>query len=418
MVKRYLQPRILELLALSRVVTVLGARQVGKTTLVNAIGDVLPDAKFRSLDDPALREAAREDPSAFVADRAATLIIDEVQRAPDLMLSIKERVDRENKSGQFLLTGSADLLDLETTPDTLPGRNVYTRLFGLSQAEIAGRPLPGETIVDEWFSGVFADRRASETGAEPLMPRVATGGYPDALDRPHEAVRLLLDSYVEASVRKQVDEIARVDSKGHMRRILSAVAARTTSVLNVTELGRDIGVNRLTAERYVRLLRDMFLVEAIPAWSRNIDKRQSKPPKVYVSDSAMMAALLGADPVSIDLLREGALAGALIECFVVTELLKVCSFSRLRTDAFHYRDSRGREVDLVLERANLDVIAVEIKKSSTVRADDFHAIDFLADRIGDQLKAGVVLYTGKETLRFGDRKAAVPIEALWAGAPV
>lgn len=418
MVKRYLQPRILELLALSRVVTVLGARQVGKTTLVNAIGDVLPDAKFRSLDDPALREAAREDPSAFVADRAATLIIDEVQRAPDLMLSIKERVDRENKSGQFLLTGSADLLDLETTPDTLPGRNVYTRLFGLSQAEIAGRPLPGETIVDEWFSGVFADRRASETGAEPLMPRVATGGYPDALDRPHEAVRLLLDSYVEASVRKQVDEIARVDSKGHMRRILSAVAARTTSVLNVTELGRDIGVNRLTAERYVRLLRDMFLVEAIPAWSRNIDKRQSKPPKVYVSDSAMMAALLGADPVSIDLLREGALAGALIECFVVTELLKVCSFSRLRTDAFHYRDSRGREVDLVLERANLDVIAVEIKKSSTVRADDFHAIDFLADRIGDQLKAGVVLYTGKESLRFGDRKAAVPIEALWAGAPV
>lgn len=405
------------MLALSRVVTVLGARQVGKTTLVGAIGDGLPDAKFRSLDDPALREAAREDPASFVSDRAATVIIDEVQRAPDLMLSIKERVDRENKPGQFLLTGSADLLDLETTPDTLPGRNVYTRLFGLSQAEIAGQSRPAETIVDAWFGGEFADVNAVETGAEPLMARAATGGYPDALNRPHEAVRLLLDSYVEASVRKQVDEIARVDSRDHMRRILSAVAARTSSVLNVTELGRNIGVNRLTAERYVRLLRDMFLVETIPAWSRNIDQRQSKPPKAYVADSAMMAALIGADPASIDLLREGTLAGALIECFVVTELLKVCSFSRTRTDAYHYRDSRGREVDLVLERANLDVVAVEIKKSSTVRADDFRAIDFLADRIGDQLKAGVVLYAGKETLRFGDRKAAVPIEALWSPTP-
>ncbi|MFY9263837.1 MAG: ATP-binding protein [Solirubrobacterales bacterium] len=411
-------PQIRELLADFRVVTILGARQVGKTTLVRSLAEELPNCRYQTLDAPAELAAALEDPATFVSDPAETIIIDEVQRAPELLLAIKERVDRQNRRGQFLLTGSADLLNLKRVPDTLPGRNVYTRLFGLSQAEIAGidvrRGESDETLIDRWFRSDTASAHEFEPGVASLLSALATGGFPDAQGRPKRALQALLDSYVTASVGREVDEIARVESKDGLRQMLVQIAARAGGTLNVTELGRAARVSQHTAERYTRLLRDMFLIEVLPSWSRNIDQRQTRLPKAYVADSGLHCALLGVDAAGLDPIREGPTIGSTFECFAINELRKLAALSINRPNAYHYRNRDGREIDLILERGNLDVVAIEIKSGAVVRGSDFRAIDYLSDRIGDQLRAGIVLYTGERTLSFGGRKAAVPVRALWA----
>lgn len=417
MIKRHLEPHIRELLASFRVVTLVGARQVGKTTLVRSLADELPDCRYLTLDSPQELEFARADPETFVAVRERTIVIDEIQRAPDLLLAVKARVDRENRPGQFLLTGSADLLNLKRTPDTLPGRNVFVRLFGLSQAEIAGvdaiDPSNGETVIDQFFHSRVPVVERNEPGIASLLPVIAAGSFPDAQNLTAKTRRRLFNSYVTASVEHDVDEIARIDSKDSLRQMLAQIAARTSGTLNITDLGRAAGVSQHTAQRYARVLRDMFLVEILPAWSRNIDQRQTKLPKAYVSDSGLHGALLGVDVAKLDPIRDGPLIGSSFECFAVNELLKLASLSNDIPTAFHHRDRTGREIDLIFELQNRDLVAIEIKSAATVRAEDFRTINHLAAKVKNQLKAGIVIYAGARTVSFGNRRFAVPVNALW-----
>lgn len=414
-ISRAQEVRIRGLLKSFRVVTVIGARQVGKTTTVRSIVDNDPDSRYFTLDSNAVRDLAAEDPESLVDTRASILAIDEVQRVPEILLAVKSVVDSSNRPGQFLLTGSADLMRLPTIPDTLPGRNAFVRLRGLAEVEIVDQATPGAAfqLVDELFQSEVPELDDAAISTVELGQRLSLGSYPGARLNASVHVEDFFDSYIDAMLGHEVDEIARIDSKRGLRHVLSQVATRTSSLLSMSDIGRSAGISQHTVERYLETLQNLFLVERLPAWSRNIDQRQVRMPKAYLSDAGMAAHLLGLDPRQIETVGIGNAMGQLFETFVINEFLKLNDFAETRADAFHYRDRDKHEVDLVLERRNGDIIAIEAKKSSRLSAADSRGLKRLRERVGDQFKAGLIVYSGSQTLQLGNRLYAVPVTALW-----
>lgn len=412
MIERHAEAGIQELLAHMRVVVVLGARQVGKTTVVERIAGMDDDARTVTLDDEVARLAAIDDPVGFVAGLGRFTVIDEVQRAPDLMLAIKSRVDHDRNPGQFLLTGSSNLLTSGVVPDTLPGRAAYVRLMPLSRAEIAGVT---SGVVEALFDGRMPEGGSTQNvGITPLLDEVVAGGYPEVFAMSQSVRDRYFAAYVRSILGRNVDELARVQNHDALTRVLRLVAARSAGQLNVTAIGAEAGLDDKTCRRYVGILEDLFLVQTLPAWSRSIVKRQVKMPKVVIPDTGLLAHLLRIDADRLRADAGGRSVGTFFETFAINEIAKLCSVERETIELFHYRDRDRREIDLILERNDGSAVAIEFKASATVRPVDFRHLDFLAEKVGDQLKCSVVFYTGAEPVQFAPRKFAVPVGALWA----
>ncbi len=395
-----------EALSDTRVVLVNGARQCGKSTLVTRIG-AERDAVWRSLDRASTREAAEFDPSSFV-DVPSLLIVDEVQRVPDLLLAIKETVDADPRPGRFLLTGSARLLGLRGLPDALPGRMETIELWPLSQGEIDGRP---DGFVDAVFAlgaGVRHESAESRTG---YLERIVRGGFPESVARAGRRRRAFLDNYLADLFNRDVMRLSEIEHGPRMHALIRLLAARSGQLLVPGNLAGVLALPQSTVDRYLRLLEEVFLIKRIPAWSRNLSARAVSTPKVAFVDSGIAANVLGQDERA--LARPDGALGGILEGFVTMEIARQLTWSRTRAELFHYRTKDQVEVDIVLEDRRGRVIAIDVKASSTARADDFRGIDHLARRLGDDLVAGLVLYTGTETLAFGEKKRAVPVSALW-----
>ena len=408
LISRSITPLLLEALAESRAVGVLGPRQVGKTTLVRDLLGTASSPRYLTLDDPATREAARLDPTGFVADLEGPTTIDEIQRVPDLLLAIKVRLDRETRPGQFLITGSADILTLPSIRDALPGRVEYVRLWPFTQTELRGA---GDNFVDRLFSRDLPQPVDPPVGRPGYADRVAAGGYPGAHRRTSRARRRFFDDYVSSMVSRDVTEIARLRDAEAVGSLLRLVAARSAGLLNRESLGRALGVDRKTVELHLRILENLLLVRELPAWHPNLSKREVKAPKVYVMDTGMMLALVGADQRK--LVSDASFAGRAFETFVAMELQRLVAWSEDPPRLFHYRDRDGREVDVVMERADGSLVGVEVKSGATVTAADLRGLAHLRDTLGRRFVGGVVLYTGEATLPFGDRLYAAPIAGLW-----
>jgi hypothetical protein len=392
----------------TRVVLVNGARQCGKSTLVAEVGGTR-DARWRSLDRVLTRSAAIDDPTDFVAGDGL-MVIDEVQRVPELILSIKEQVDFvDTRPGRYLLTGSARLLGLRKLPDTLPGRMETVELWPLSQGEIDGAP---DGFIDAIFEQGPALSHDSTENRSSYVERVVRGGFPAALARSTEARRArFFDEYVADLVNRDVIQLYEIERGPEMRALIRLLAARSGQLLVPGALGNELELSRQTAARYVSLLEEVFLIKRIPAWSRNLKTRAVGTSKVCFVDSGIAARLVGADA---DQLKdvEGPL-GPLLEGFVLMELARQLTWSEQTVELFHYRTKDKVEVDAVLENRRGQVVAIEVKAASTVRGADFRGIKHLAERLGDDFIAGVVLHTGEQTLPFGPRLRAMPVSALW-----
>lgn len=401
-------PMVEEALGDTRVVLVNGARQSGKSTLVSRIGDGR-GAEWRTLDRAAMRQAAEFDPTEFVAGAGAgALVIDEVQRVPALLLAIKEVVDRDPRPGRFLLTGSARVLGLRGLPDALPGRMETIELWPLSQGEIDGRP---DGFVDAIFDLGPRLSHATREDRAGYIERVTRGGFPEAVARAPGRRERFHDSYVSDLINRDVVQLSEIERGPQMRSLVRLVAARSGQLLMPGTLGNELGLPQPTVKRYLGLLEEVFLIKRIPAWSRNLTTRAVATPKVAMVDSGIAANLLGLDARSLR--RPTSPLGPLLEGFVAMEIARQLTWSRHRADMYHYRTKDKVEVDLVLEDRRGKVVAMDVKASSSVRAEDFRGVRHLAERLGDDLVAGVVLYTGNETLPFGPRFRAVPISALW-----
>ncbi len=339
-------------------------------------------------------------------------MIDEIQLAPELFRVIKVAVDTDPAPGRFLLTGSARILALRDLPDALPGRMEIIELWPFSQGEIEGTP---DQFVDAAFGPGPALSRTSQLRRRDYLERVVRGGYPEAVRRSPRRRAAFFDSYLTTLIERDVAELSLIERRGELRRLLALLAGRSGGLLVPNALSAQSGIPRSTLGRYLDLLSAVFLVKQIPAWSSGQTHRAVGTPKLTYVDSGIACHLLGQDTTRLG--EPGGAAGAMMENFVLMELARQLTWSDVRASLFHYRTKDMLEVDAVLESADGRVVAIEVKAGATVRAEDLAGLRHLADRIGSRFVAGYVLYTGGQTLPFGEKLRALPIDALWQLAP-
>ncbi|MEV6299630.1 ATP-binding protein [Actinoplanes sp. NPDC051861] len=407
LVPRRVATQVAAALADTRVVLISGARQSGKSTLVRVVaGD--RSALRRDLDREQDRAAAQADPTGFVSF-SELMCIDEIQRIPDLLLAIKATVDEDPRPGRFLLTGSSRLFGLRGAPDALPGRMETVELWPFSQGEIDGTP---DGFIDAAFAEGPTLRHESTVSRADYAARIVRGGLPEAVSRSDGRRRSrFLDSYVQALIDRDVRELVRIEQAPQLRALVRLLAARSAGLIAAGALESELGLSRPTIARYLRILEEVFLIKRIPGWSRNLGSRVTQAPKLVFVDSGIASQQLSVD--THRLLRPGEPLGPLLEGFVISELARQATWSEQLVDIFHYRDHNKVEVDVILENRRRQVVAIEVKASSTVRSDDFRGLRRIGERLGDDLIAGIVLYTGTSTLPFGEKMRAVPVSALW-----
>lgn len=407
LINRGLADTVVDAMQQSRVVALLGARQAGKSTLARMLAaDRLP-ADYLTLDDEPVRSLAAGDPQGFVAGLGRRTIIDEIQRAPELLLAIKSRVDRDGTPGQFLLTGSANLRRMPTVADALPGRVDYLTLWPFTQGEVSERP---EAFLARLLKGEVPAISNAPLGRGEYSDILLAGGFPEARVRAMAARRRFFDSYVTSIVERDVVDTSRVHDPTSVGTLLRLVAARSGSLARYDALARDAGIDGKTAKGHLAVLERLFLVRIRQPWHVNLGQRQVKAPKLYVADPGLLAALIGADARRVR--EDDGFAGALFETFVATELERQASWSSEPLRFWHYREGE-REVDVIIERPSGDIVGIEVKASATVRAHDFRGLVHLRERLGQRLLTGAVLYAGERTLPFGEGLWALPLSALW-----
>ena len=409
--RRGIEDELSDILSVSRAAAITGPRQAGKSTLAKQLqaAGIVPN--YFSLDDQATRTAALSDPDGFALSLPRPSVIDEVQRAPDLMLAIKQILDDDPTPGQFLLTGSADLVTTRIIADALPGRVEYVNLWPLSQAEIVRNRA---SVVDALLAGAPPQVVGATKGRAASAELVVTGGFPGVLSlTPRQRVRYFR-SYTETVLGRDLPEIGQVKlDRSRLVQLLRVLAARTSGLVNYSALGRDLGLDDKTIKAHIELLRQLFLLYRLAPWSVNLGARQVKTPKLMLADSGMAAALIGADAARYAAPDQGTLAGMLLETFVVMELVKQATWSSSAVELYFYRDTEKREVDIVIESLSGDIAAVETKAATSVASTDLRGLELLRRKLGLRFKAGVVVYAGENTLRLSDRIWAMPLPGLW-----
>ncbi len=405
MYERFVEHRVEEALSDTPVVLITGPRRAGKTTLVRKMGEA--GRTYITLDDQTALEAARADPSGFIRglDRA---IIDEIQRAPDLLLAIKKTVDEDYRPGRFLLTGSANVLTLPRVADSLAGRMETLRMLPLSRAEIVGtRP----TFLERLFAGALKGDKQAIVGDD-LVQLALMGGFPEAIARQSERRRQdWARSYLTSVLTRDLRDIAEIEKLTELPKFVRLLAEHSGQLVNYSQLGSSINVSYKTGQRYVALLEQVFLVATLQPWYTNALKRIAKTPKLHFLDSGLLATARGLNFERVKANRE--VFGALLETFVFSEVLKLMTASDLRLTPHHFRDQQMREVDIVLERDDGMIVGIEIKASATVKSSDFGGLRTLAEACKDRFAYGVVLYDSTDFVPFGDKLAAAPLSCLW-----
>lgn len=403
-------PVVLESLTDTRVVVVQGARQVGKTTLVSQVVDHL-GGRLVTFDDQVTRTGATVDPVAFLEQSGDGLLaIDEVQRVPELVLALKLVVDRDRRPGRFLITGSANLLRLPALQDSLAGRAESVDLHGLSQGELAGHR---EGFVDRLLAGDTFSGHSSGLSRADYLELACAGGYPEALSRAGRRRSSWWDNYVRRIVERDAPDVSGLQRLAELPTLLRLLAARNATELNMASLANDSEIPVRTLAPYVELLETLFLVHRIPAWSSNLSKRVVSRPRIALLDTGLAARLNNVTAAGATTDVNATVAGQLLEGFVAAELRRQLSWAEEDARLHHYRDHRGAEVDLLLQTGDGRVAGIEVKATSSVSGRDIRWLTQLRDALGPQFVAGVVLHTGRTTAPFGDRIAAVPMDALW-----
>ncbi len=405
MYERFVEHRVEEALSDTPVVLVTGPRRAGKTTLVRKMGEA--GRTYITLDDQTALEAARTDPSGFIRglDRA---IIDEIQRAPDLLLAIKKTVDEDYRPGRFLLTGSANVLTLPRVADSLAGRMETLRMLPLSRAEIIGvRP----TFLDRLFAGALEGDKQAIVGDD-LVQLSLMGGFPEVIARDTERRRQdWARSYLTSVLTRDLRDIAEIEKLTELPKFVRLLAEHSGQLVNYSQAGSSIDVSYKTGQRYVALLEQVFLVATLQPWFTNALKRIAKTPKLHFLDSGLLATARGLNFERVKANHK--VFGALLETFVFSEVLKLMTASDLRLSPYHFRDQQMREVDIVLERDDGMIVGIEVKASATVKSSDFGGLRTLAEACKDRFAYGVVLYDSTDFVPFGDKLAAAPLSCLW-----
>lgn len=390
------------------VVLLNGARQTGKTTLVQKIASEL-SLRYVTLDDATILSAAADDPQGFIRGLGQRVVIDEVQKVPSLFPAIKLAVDSDRRPGQFLLTGSANVLMLPRMSESLAGRLEIISLMPLSQGELRGKE---EMFVERLFAPGLEIESLTDASEIYLPELLVKGGFPEIHTRMSAKRRQAwFSSYITTILQRDVRDLSNIDGIIEMPRLLALLASRVGGLLNVSELSRSSAIPNSTLKRYLTLLEATFLYQPRPAWSTNLGKRIIKSPKVQMADTGLVCHLAGYDAGRLD--EDATFRGHVLESFVAAELQKQLSWSKIDGSAYNYRTATGQEVDVVLENSRGRLVAIEIKSAASVGKKDFRGITSFADTVGGRFLRGVVLYAGNQPVPFGKNLYALPIASLW-----
>lgn len=406
-IRRHLQAELAVALEDTPVVCLLGPRQCGKSTLAIHHG---PERTYLSLDEAQYLALARTDPQGFVAELPQYVTIDEIQRAPELILAIKLAVDADRQPGRFLLTGSANLLQLPRLADSLAGRMECLYLHPFTESE---KERSKGKFLRTWLDGELEVELTGTRSPAPseLPARIVAGGYPEAHRRTPSRARQWLRQYLRSIIERDILDVARIQDGNDLSQLIELLANRTGTLLNVTELSNATGSTRRTIENHLSILDKLFLIRRLPAWHRNATKRLVKSPKIHLCDSGLAAMLAGLE--AGQWLDERGRFGHLLESFVIAQLTALAGWTDPDLRFWHYRDKDKVEVDCVVSRGT-KIWAAEIKAARTVTAADTKGLERLATLAGRDFQSGIVLHDGSDTIPIaGTPFLAVPISKLW-----
>ena len=394
-------------------VVVEGARQVGKSTLVEHLAQNVEGAVVVSLDDLDTRTAAHDNPSLFVNQGSTLLAIDEIQREPDLFLAIKSSIDRDRRPGRFLVTGSVDVLRAPDNPDSLAGRAATIRLRGLSQGELTG------TLDD--FMG-FVSKLSNPYPHTSALTRadyaalIVQGGYPEVQDQPADIRKNWFRNYVSRILQKDAQIFTRGVQPDRLRSILNLLAGNQGGEFVRSRFANDLDIPDTSMRDSVTALENLFLTDRIPGWSENLTKREISRPKMVISDSGLASYLMGEKEDRLTRLTSPHF-GPLLEGFVAAELMKQQAWTSEPFELYHFRDAARAEVDLVAVLESGDIIGIEVKASGDVRSEHAKGLRALRTALGQRWRRGVILHTGPRAIAMGEDIFALPVSTLWDHSP-
>ena len=377
---------------------ITGARQVGKSTLALSLGI----DNYVTLDDIATYQSAKADPKGFILSLRTPVVIDEVQRVPEIFVAIKEQIDQDRTPGRFVLTGSSNLQGFKQVSDSLAGRIGIVDLYAFNLSEISGRPV---NFIDD----VFAKKPFTTTvTVTDIAPYIIKGGFPEVQRIEHPKTRMLwFSSYIRSHVERDLLDIGNIRNLDSFMRLYLSLALRSANLLNKSDLANDCQIDTKTLDNYLSILKNTYQVALLKPWFTNAAKRLVKMPKVFMLDTGILCHLLKiTSPAE---LHESNNRGAVYETFVLSELVKANTYAAQPVDLSFYRTSDGKEIDFVLDNGK-GLVLLEVKAAHSVTPTDFRHIRHFIEQNPGRVVQGMMLYAGERALPFGECDGV----GLWA----
>ncbi|MCL4428730.1 MAG: ATP-binding protein [Deltaproteobacteria bacterium] len=389
------------------IVLLTGARQVGKSTLSAKIIE-----NYITFDDINIYVSATTDPVAFVENLKKPVVLDEIQKIPQIFETIKYDVDKNRVNGSYLLTGSANVIGFKKTTDTLAGRIALLELYPLSMKELSDK---NENIIDILFDDIYLDYKNDKFNDlkykyNEIINQVILGGYPEIRNiNSLKGRHIWFSSYISTYIERDVRDIGELRNLDKFIKMFNILSSRSANILNKTDLSKDTGIDNKTLDNYLKLLEAVYQIYFLNPYSANINKRFVKSQKLFFTDSGVLSHLLGVSKVED--FKDSPYKGIIFETFIFSELLKSVKYSMQNTKLFFYRTTDKKEIDFIIER-NQKIIAAEVKLSQTITLSDFkHIIDL--KKSSKNFKAGFIFYSGENVLSFGIDLFALPVKILF-----
>ena len=395
------------------VIGLQGARSVGKSTLLQGIA-ATHGVEVIDLDDPVIRQIVQSNIQAFVTG-ASPVCIDEYQHVPEVLDAIKAELNKEQSPGRYVITGSTRYDALPRAAQSLTGRLHMLTVRPLSQGEIGG---VHEMFVENSLTepAGLVNLQKSKTARVDYVNQIVAGGFPMALQRTVGADRnRWFADYVQQTLERDLLGLSMVRLRSKLPQLLEQLAGQTGQILNIRKAAESIDLKPSTAEEYYKLLEAVFLVQLLPAWGQTLRSRAGAKPKLHLMDSGVAAWLMRLTPQRLSLLEPAALTefGHLLETFVVGEILKQVSWLDDVVNVGHWRTHDGDEIDIVLERSDGRVVAMEVKTGSRTTSGDLRSLRKFRDALGDRFLGGFLMNTGERSYSPEDRLHVIPIDRLW-----
>jgi len=367
--------------------------------------------RLLNLDNAATLQAAQTDPDGFVRQFPEGIVaIDEIQRVPALLRAIKAALDEDRRPGRFIVTGSSNLMNLKGAEESLAGRAETLRLRGFSRGERKG--ITEDFAANAW--NPHPQLPASDFERIDYLRMITESSFPEIAEATPRRRDRWVQAYVERVLTKDATDLYGIQYPDRLRVLLGKVASQGASEFVAAHIGRELNIPERSVPGYLDALKNVFLIDVLPAWGTNLTRRVISKPKVFLQDPATAASLVGVDAASLEMQISSSFTGGLLESFVATELLKQQEWSAVPFKLFHFRDSTGKEVDLVMESRSREVVGVEVKAAVSLQSKDFSGLRHLQKLAGERFRCGILLYAGKESLPMGPGLWAMPISALWS----